>query len=495
MNFAAFLPETIVVVGAMAILLLSLLKFPNKRFVLTGFAILTVLIGLITVFTSPALEHFEQSLFLSDGIGVYARILLCALAVPILFASIDMFHEASKRQGEFLFLMLISVAGLMLMVQSTSMMSLYIAIEMASIPLYMMAGLRRNDAFSKEAVVKYFLLGAFASAMTIYGISLLYTTTGSFVFADMAKAMSGAPIEYVGFIFVLAGLCFKVAAVPFHFWAPDVYEGAPSIAVAFISVAPKVGALIAMARFFSTGIGMPMIVNTGLILSAVSALSMTVGNISAIWQKEVKRIMAYSSIAQIGYMLIAVVAISYGTNMAYSAGDTVNPSGLKIIADSYRGILLYVTAYSLMNIAAFSIIKVVRVRKGGSTLDHFKGLSKTNPPLALAMLITLVSLLGIPFASGFFGKLLVFSAGVSAQFVWLVVVAVINSTISAYYYFNIVKSMYLEAPDTEKPEQKPTLSFSAISAGFCALGALLVGLIPQIYAALEFAVKAITGGK
>lgn len=487
MNFAAFLPETIVVAGAMAILLISLLKLPNKRFVLTGLAILTVLIGLITVFTSPALEHFEQSLFLSDGIGVYARILLCALAVPILFSSIDMFHEASKRQGEFLFLMLISVAGLMLMVQSKSMISLYLAIEMASIPLYMMAGLRRNDAFSKEAVVKYFLLGAFASAMTIYGISLLYTTTGSFVFAEMAKSMNGAPIEYAGLIFVLAGLCFKVAAVPFHFWAPDVYEGAPSIAVAFISVAPKVGALIAMARFFQTGIGSAMVLNAGLILSVISALSMTIGNISAIWQKEVKRIMAYSSIAQIGYMLIAVVAISHGIT---SAAD-----GMKIVSDSYTGILLYVTAYALMNIAAFSIIKVVRTRTGGSTLDHFKGLSKTNPPLALAMLVVLVSLLGIPFTAGFFGKLLVFSAGISGQFTWLVIVAVVNSTISAFYYFNIVKAMYLEAPDAQNQEQKPTFSFAAISAGFCAIGTLILGLIPQVYSALEFAVKAITGGK
>ncbi|MBP6927997.1 MAG: NADH-quinone oxidoreductase subunit N [Caldisericia bacterium] len=474
MNFASFYPEMVLLVGACIILLLSVFKFPLRKYMLGLLAILTVVVSFIVMQTVPGIREPAGNLFVQNDFSNFARGLLLVISVPILLSSLDMFNDASKRQGEFVFLMLISVTGLMLLVQSSHMLSLYLGIELSSIPLYMLAGLKSHDPKSKEAVVKYFLLGAFASAMTIYGISLIYTTAGTFSFVELFNSIKGTPLEMVGFIFVLAGLSFKIAAVPFHFWAPDVYEGSPPISTAFISVAPKIGALIVLSRFISMGINPVASDNfTNLVkwsIAAISALSMTYGNLTAIWQTEVKRIMAYSSIAQIGYMLIGIVVIAFSPEAA-------------IRSEGARGILMYVTAYALMNIAVFSVIKVVKIRRGGTTLNHFKGLSKTDPGLALAMTVSLVSLLGIPFAAGFFGKLLIFTAGVSAGLYWLVVLAVINSAISAFYYFGIVKNMYLEAPDQEhlETETKPGFSFAYLVAVVCSVLTLVIGLLPWIY--------------
>jgi NADH-quinone oxidoreductase subunit N len=474
MNFASFYPEMVLLVGACIILLLSVFKFPLRKYMLGLLAILTVVISFIVMQTVPGIREPAGNLFVQNDFSNFARGLLLVISVPILVSSLDMFNDASKRQGEFVFLMLISVTGLMFLVQSSHMLSLYLGIELSSIPLYMLSGLKSHDPKSKEAVVKYFLLGAFASAMTIYGISLIYTTAGTFSFVELFNSIKGTPLEMVGFIFVLAGLSFKIAAVPFHFWAPDVYEGSPPISTAFISVAPKIGALIVLSRFISMGINPAASENFANLvkwsIATISALSMTYGNLTAIWQTEVKRIMAYSSIAQIGYMLIGIVVIAF------------SPEAV-IRSEGARGILMYVTAYALMNIAVFSVIKVVEARRGGTTLNHFKGLSKTDPGLALAMTVSLVSLLGIPFAAGFFGKLLIFTAGVSAGLYWLVVLAVINSAISAFYYFGIVKNMYLETPDQEylETETKPGFSFAYLVAVVCSVLTLVIGLLPWIY--------------
>ncbi|NLI39767.1 MAG: NADH-quinone oxidoreductase subunit N [Caldisericales bacterium] len=472
MNLASFYPEMVLLAGASTILLLSVFRFPLRKYVLGLLAILAVAISFVVMQTVPGVREPAGNLFVQNDFSNFARGLLLVISVPILLSSLDMFNDASKRQGEFVFLMLISVTGLMLLVQSSHMLSLYLGIELASIPLYMMAGLKLHDPTSKEAVVKYFLLGAFASAMTIYGISLIYTTAGTFSFVELFNNIKGTPLEMVGFIFVLAGLSFKVAAVPFHFWAPDVYEGSPPVSTAFISVAPKIGALIVLSRFVSMGINpassSDFINLVKWSVAGISALSMTYGNLAAIWQTEVKRIMAYSSIAQIGYMLIGIAVMAFSSDAA-------------IRSEGARGILMYVTAYALMNIAVFSIIKVVKIRRGGTTLNHFKGLSKTDPGLALAMTISLVSLLGIPFAAGFFGKLLVFTAGVSAGLYWLVILAIINSAISAFYYFGIAKNMYLEAPDQEYLEAKPAFSFAYLVAVVCSVSTLVIGLLPWIY--------------
>ncbi|MEZ4813410.1 MAG: NADH-quinone oxidoreductase subunit N [Caldisericia bacterium] len=359
-------------------------------------------------------------------------------------------------------------------------MIVYLAIEITSIPLYMLAGMNTKDDISKEAVVKYFLLGAFASAITIYGISLVFTTTKTMLFSQLFSSLSGLPIEYMGLTFVFAGLFFKVAAFPFHFWAPDVYEGAPPVSTAFISVAPKIGVLIVMARFVGTALPPNLATSFGWVVIAISVLSMTFGNITAIWQTNVKRIFAYSSIAQIGYILMGVVVIAF------------NP-GTELAAQGAAGILMYVTAYALMNIAGFSIIKVVEGRRGGSSLKHFAGLGKTNPALSIAMVVTLVSLLGVPWAAGFFGKLFVFKAAISAKLIWLVIVAVINSAISAFYYFGIVRAMYLEEPDEEIVQENFGNMFASVASGICALGTATLIMIPGLVMLIEKASQIFVG--
>lgn len=488
MNFhlSSFMPEIIVFVGACILLLLSVFPIPNKKMVLGVSAFAVPLIALINLVKDIP---YKQNIFpagamvVQDSVADVCCILLLLITFPVLLSSFDMFSSDSKRQGEFLFLLLLSLGFLMIMVQASNLIVLFLAIEGASIPLYMLAGLRRGDIKSKEAVVKYFILGAFASAITIYGISLIFAQAQSFDFTVIAKAATGSVINplTIGFILVVLGLGFKVAAVPFHFWAPDVYEGSPPVSTAFISVAPKIGALIALSRF--VGFAMPVehsqigpIITY--LLMGVSVASMTYGNITALLQTEVKRLMAYSSIAQIGYMLISVVVI---------ASRPPNPD---MTSAAIAGVMMYVMAYALMNIGAFSIINVVEKEKGGTTLDHFKGLSKTHPVLAFCMVIILVSLLGIPFTIGFFGKLYVFSSAVGSSIIWIVIVAVLNSALSAFYYFNIVRAMYIDSPENNDELSKTYLKNPAtISSIICAFGTLIVGLVPAVYAVIDAASK------
>lgn len=486
-HLSSFMPEIIVFVGACILLLMSVLPIPNKKMVLGISAFVVPLIALVNLIKDiPYKENVlpAGAMVVQDSVADFCCILLLLIAFPVLLSSFDMFSSDSKRQGEFLFLLLLSLGFLMLMVQASNLIVLFLAIEGASIPLYMLAGLRKGDIRSKEAVIKYFILGAFASAITIYGISLIFSQSQSFDFAAIAKLGAGSAINplTIGFVLVVMGLGFKVAAVPFHFWAPDVYEGSPPVSTAFISVAPKIGALIALSRL--VGFAMP-VQNTQLgmivtyLLMGVSVASMTYGNITALLQTEVKRLMAYSSIAQIGYMLISVVVIAS------------KPSNVDMTSAAIAGIMMYVTAYALMNIGAFSIISVVEKERGGTTLDHFKGLSKTHPGLALSMVIILVSLLGIPFTVGFFGKLYVFSSAVGSSIVWIVVVAILNSALSAFYYFNIVRAMYIESPENNQELSTTYLKNPAtISSFICTIGILFVGLVPVIYAAIDAASKA-----
>ncbi len=484
MRLDYFIPEIVVFVGACLLLLASVIRMPRKNWVLGVFSFVIITTALVVLGKDVGLmagSNPAGSLIIQDNVAAFCRVLLLLIAYPVLLSSMDMFSVESKRQGEFLFLLLLSIGGLMVMVQTSNLLVLYLTIECASIPLYMLAGLKTGDIRPKEAVVKYFLLGAFASAITIYGISLIFSVTKSFDFISIAKVnvetigSLGLINAYtIGFLLVIAGLSFKVAAVPFHFWAPDVYEGAPPVSTAFISVAPKIGALVALSRFAGFAVpAYPLFRDLlSYILMGISVASMTYGNITALLQTEVKRIMAYSSIAQIGYMLISVVVIF--------ADPAVKDKAI-------YGVLMYVTAYALMNIAVFSIIKVVEKERGGTTLDHFKGLSKTHPALALCMTIALVSLLGIPFTAGFFGKLWVFSSAISARIYWIVIAAVLNSALSAFYYFNIAKAMYIENGDTDKLSMTYLSNPATISAFICTAGTLIIGLLPAIYSALSVA--------
>jgi NADH-quinone oxidoreductase subunit N len=473
MNFTNILPEIIIFGGACLLLLISILPLKNRRLTLGILSLLIPLSSLILLIMSRSYHSAIADLLIQDPFSFYCRILLLIIVILVIFASLDMFTDRSKRQGEFLTLLLFSIGGLMLMTQATHMLTLYLAIECSSIPLYMIAGLKLHDPRSKEAIVKYFLLGAFASAMLIYGVALIFSATDQLSFVQLARIVRLEPVVLLGTIMILAGLAFKIAAFPFHFWAPDVYEGAPPISTAIISVGPKISALVAMTRFVSMGLGRPFIPIVTIILIGFSALSMTFGNISAIWQTEVKRIMAYSSIAQVGYMLLSIVVISAGNN---------NTTSLAM-----KGLLFYITSYSFTNIGIFSLIKTVEKIKGGTSLEEFRGLAKTHPWLAAPMAILLLSLLGLPILSGFFGKLLIFSSLVQINYYWLLILAILNSVVSAYYYLGIIKAMFFEKGESFSIQDKLSTNSAFMTAIICSFVATFLGLFPWIYQVIDWA--------
>jgi NADH-quinone oxidoreductase subunit N len=478
MNLSPIIPEIIILGGACLLLLLSILPLSNRRLTLGIFSLLIPITSLIALLKSKSYQSGISDLLLQDPFSFFCRILLLVIVTFVLFASLEMFTNRSKRQGEFLTLLLFSVGGLMLMTQATHMLTLYLAIETSSIPLYMIAGLKLHDPKSKEAIVKYYLLGAFASAMLIYGVALIFSATDQLSFTQIARMVRLEPVVLVGTIMILAGLAFKIAAFPFHFWAPDVYEGAPPISTAIISVGPKIAALVAMTRFVTMGIGSPFIPIVIIILISFSALSMTFGNFSAIWQTEVKRIMAYSSIAQVGYMLLSVVVILIGTEVGNATASNA----------AMKGLLFYITSYSFANIGVFSLIKTIEKIKGGTILEDFKGLAKTHPVIAAPMAILLLSLLGLPILSGFFGKLLIFSSLVQINYFWLLILAILNSVVSAYYYLGIIKAMFFEKKESFSIQDNLPTNSAFLTGVTCSIITIFLGLLPWIYQAVDWVV-------
>lgn len=355
-------------------------------------------------------------------------------------------------KGEYYLLLIVAVFGMNLMALSADLIMLYLAVETASLALYMLVGFLRENK-SAEAGFKYFLFGAAASAVMLYGFSLLYGFTGQTNLYTIGAALLAGNLPLPALtgaaILILIGLGFKVAAVPFHFWAPDVYEGAPTPVTAFISVASKAAGFAVLARLMLAVFPVVQVHWVSLVM-ALSILTMTLGNLLAVPQKNIKRLLAYSSIAQAGYALIGLVIIS--------------PAGL-------AATIFYLAMYTATNLVAFGVIILVTQAAGSDDISAFAGLSRRSPALALVLLVALLSLAGIPPLAGFMGKFLVFVAAVQRGVVVLAVIGVLNSIIGLYYYLNIVKAVYLYPPAPESPR----LSVSRLYAA--ALGVGLVGVV------------------
>ncbi|MBI1860219.1 MAG: NADH-quinone oxidoreductase subunit N [Deltaproteobacteria bacterium] len=360
--------------------------------------------------------------------------------------------------------------GMCLMASATNVLMLYIGIETVSIISFVMAGLKRDDARSNEASLKYLIFGAVASAIMIYGFSLIYGVTGSLNYGDIAKALiegGGEPkwAILLSMVMVYVGLAYKISAFPLHFWTPDVYEGAPTPVTAFFSIAPKAAGFGAAIRFFlcvlstpgEAGVWTPMALGHGAWTQAIAVLSvltMLVGNLSAIGQKNVKRILAYSSVAHVGYLLMGFVSAN---------------------AFGVTAVLFYLVAYCLMNLGAFWVVGLVADRKKSEDLEAFKGVGWEDPFLGVTMAIFLFSLTGIPMFSGFVGKFLLFSNVVQTPgFLWLAVIGVLNSVVSLFYYANILKAMWLDKPDTVV--EAPVSSVHRIALAVLAIPTMVLGL-------------------
>ncbi|MGE4096161.1 MAG: NADH-quinone oxidoreductase subunit N, partial [Candidatus Binatia bacterium] len=399
-----------------------------------------------------------------DSYALFFNLVLCLAAGVTCAMSMHYVKENDIPPGEYYALILFATVGLMLMAAGTDLIVIFLGLETMSMAIYVLAGILRQQIKSNEAALKYFLLGAFASGFLLYGIALIYGATGSVKLDDVALYLqehmgegSFSPLLFMGIALLIVGFGFKIAAAPFHVWTPDVYEGAPTTITAFMAVGVKAAAFAAFARIFMVTLD-PVQAQWQWILWILAVVTMTVGNVTAIVQNNVKRMLAYSSIAHAGYLLVAMVA-----------GGELGGSAL----------LYYLIAYGVMNLGAFAVIVAVSRRgEANEEFDDYAGIGFRYPGLALAMTIFMLSLTGIPPLVGFTGKFYLFSAAVESGFIWLAVIGVLNSAVSAYYYIRVIVTMYMY--DGEK-EIEPLSSRPALASAITitALATILMGVFPS----------------
>lgn len=402
-----------------------------------------------------------------DRFALFTKVLvLVASFVTILF-SMRFVSVSPYPGGEFYALILFSTVGMLFMASGANLVSIYVALELMALSQYVLAGYFKRETKSIEAAAKYFVLGAFSSGVLLYGLSLVYGATGTLALGPIAKALVAGErngLLLVGIILVACGLLFKVASAPFHVWAPDVYEGAPTPITAFFAVGPKMAAYAIFARIFFTAFG-PRLPDWAAVIAASAALTMVVGNVGALNQSNVKRMLGYSSIGQAGYALLGL--------LAYQAADGIGMYAL----------LVYLAAYALMNLGAFGLVILLEAKGyAAESVDDFNGLSKKNPGAAAAMLVFLLSLAGIPPTAGFVGKYLLFSAAMKAGWSGLALLAVLMSAVSLFYYFRIVRAMYLVDGTGELRWREEPAVTAAIAV--CVVGTLGIGIFPQPLIAL-----------
>ncbi|ARO15216.1 NADH-quinone oxidoreductase subunit N [Ketogulonicigenium robustum] len=417
------------------------------------------ILGLVVMFRADGVGF--GGLITIDGFARFAQAVILLSAAAVLAIGQGWLADRAMLRFEYPVLVALAVLGMLVMVSASDLITLYMGLELQSLALYILAAFGRENARSSEAGLKYFILGALSSGLLLYGASLTYGFAGTTSFAGIAQAAEGASIGLLfGLVFLLAGVAFKISAVPFHMWTPDVYEGAPTPVTAFMAAAPKVAAMAMLARIVHSGFG-PILADWQQIIVVLSLLSMFLGAIAGIAQRDIKRLMAYSSIAHMGYALLGLAA---GTAFGVEA------------------MLVYMALYAIMSIGAFAfILSMVRDGAPISQLDALKGLGWAQPARGLAVLVLMVSLAGIPPFIGFFGKLYVLQAAIDAGLIWLAAAGVVASVIGAFYYLRIVYLMYFVPAegDLQAPADWPLRVALAVSALATALGALnLFGLEP-----------------
>jgi NADH-quinone oxidoreductase subunit N len=439
-DLIAVLPELKLCGVALALLLLGVILKKENYCLIAGLSFLGLLVVAGLVFCSRGDTTIAfNGMFISDSFSAYMKLLtLGGSAVSLLMAGSYLEREKLNRI-EYPILLLFATLGMMLMISANSLISLYMSLELQSLPLYVLAAIQRDSVRSTEAGLKYFVLGALSSGLLLYGASLIYGFSGATGFPQIAAALQGhevMPLGVVtGMVMMLAGLAFKVSAVPFHMWAPDVYEGAPSSVTAFFAIAPKVAAIALLTRLLTGAFG-DMTEQWRQVIVVISIASMALGGVAAIVQTNIKRLLAYSSIGHMGYALVGLAA-----------------GGVAGI----QGVIIYMTLYVAMSIGVFCIVLMMKKKdKMVENISDLSGLAKQQPVLALAMSIMMFSMAGIPPLAGFFGKLFIFQSAINAGLYTLAVVGVLTSVVAAYYYLRIIKVMYFEegAAGIDKAEDR-----------------------------------------
>lgn len=472
LNLEAILPEIIVAVFAIVIIFVDLFTRgrPNKSPLLAGISIVGYAIAFVvcilyfnnTIGSSAFNQQAFNNMIVMDNLGLFFRMLSLGTAIVASLLSIQYVRDRGLAQGEYYAMLALATSGMMFTSAATDLTTLFVGIELMSIAVYILTGFARNDKLSNEAALKYFLLGIFSTAILVYGMAWLYGMTGHTNLrligdrvAEIINVGGGLVTNgglLLAMLLLIAGLGFKIAAVPFHMWTPDAYQGAPTPITAFMSVGPKAAGFAATIRIMTEALG-PAADYWVPLVAILSVLTMTLGNVTAVLQRSVKRMLAYSSIAHTGYILIGLASFTEPNR-----------------AGSISSILFYLFSYLFMNLGAFGVI--IWLQRNGLTdsLDSFRGLSSWAPGPAALMMLFLLSLTGIPPTIGFLGKYYVFVAALNSDMTWLAVIGALNSAIAAFYYLRVIWFMYFEEPRTARVQKSsPAVMYSLVGAAIAVI--------------------------
>jgi len=461
-EYQRFLPEIILSLAGTLIMLLEALRPDRDKKYMPALTIVALIAAFLAAMTAEPGAAF-QGMLLIDGFGSFFRMLVIAIGVVAVLSSSEYLRRENQSGAEYYALILFSIVGQCVMATANELIMIFIGLEISSIASYILAGYLRDDKRNNESALKYFLLGSFATAFLLYGVAWIYGATGTTNLSEIQRALGfagGAPAGLVGIsaALILVGLAFKISAAPFQGWAPDVYQGAPAPVSAFLSVGPKAAAFAVLIRVFVGAFGsisdrwMPMV-------WAMALATMIVGNFAAILQSNIKRMLAYSSIAHAGYVLVAVAA--HSTTGSAAA-------------------MFYLAAYAFTNLGAFGVVTYV-ARKGEQyvSIDDFAGLAQRQPGIAAMLTIFLLSLIGVPLTGGFFGKFYIFKAALDADLVWLTVLGLLNSAVAAYYYLRILVVMYMHEPGESTNSLPPVDLALKVAVYGSALATILLGIAPS----------------
>jgi len=464
-DLRAITPELLLATLAMVLLVVDLLTEPGRKRAVAWVGVAGLVIALFPsaslLSTTPRFAFAET--YAVDPFAAFFKIVAMTTGILVLLTAMEFFTgRAAHNEGEVYTLVVFMVLGLVLMAAAADLILLFLAIEFVSLVSYVLAGSLKSDRKSNEAGVKYFFYGAAASALMLYGFTFLYGASGTTNLYRLMQHVAFLPAAFLGLavVLVLAGIGFKISLVPFHQWTPDVYEGAPTPVTAFLSVGSKAAALAVLLRVLYVAVPPQGWVT---IVAGLAAISMTLGNLVALSQQNIKRMLAYSAIAHAGYMLIGVVAIT----------ASATPVGSGVVA-----LLFYLLAYTFTNIGAFAVAIVIERALGSDAIRDYAGLSRRAPFSAVAMGVFMLSLTGIPPTALFFGKFLLFGAAINSGLLWLAIVGIVNSVISLFYYVGVIQAMWQMAPP-EGARAIPETSLSRTVLAVAVAATIVIGLFPQ----------------
>lgn len=474
-DYVRILPEIVVSIFGIAVMLLDPLVDEEKSQETLGLiALVGTVVGLLSTWYMSQFPGLAFSNMVRvDGFSIFFHVLVLAIAAVVILSSFEYMAVQKIRAGEYYALILFSVVGMGLMSSAIELVLIFISLEISSISTYILAGFRRREAASSESSLKYFLLGSFATAFFLYGVALMFGATGSTNIDLISQALQSGgaqPLVYVAVALMFVGLGFKVAAAPFHIWTPDVYEGAPAPVVGFMSTAPKAAAFAVLLRVLFA-IDAP---GRFWLIWFAATLSMTLGNVGALVQSNVKRLLAYSSIAHAGYLLVAFAM----TTPENSVGGI-------------SAAMFYSASYAAMNVGAFAVVShFASAGERYVTLEDYEGLGRTSPLLAATLTVFLLSLIGIPITGGFFAKFYVFSAALKANLIWLTLIGVVNGAIGAYYYLRVIVMMYMREARREVPVAPIPLGLG-VALALSIAATIYLGILPN--RVLSYAQKSAQG--